>query len=220
VSLLVLYCSAKNQEASVLVMREELGKFVCRKELFSLIAFYLPISFCLLCHNIIIKCACFFLVGTVYIARLEFKTKNFPALCKCPGSKCLAVILEAKLQRQFVIVVFFFPKCRQKIIFLSKIFFSSLVLSCRMTKQLSSVYMVLSILCLTWKVKQTALAGDLEYMFSSAESRAMPKAPLNTLDLYVHGPRGLSNTHTSVSKKCSFLPQRGGKELAAWLLPN
>lgn len=47
-SLLVLCRSAKNQEASILEMREGLGVFVWRKIFISLIGLYLAIFFSLL----------------------------------------------------------------------------------------------------------------------------------------------------------------------------
>lgn len=85
-------------------------------------------------------------------------------------------------------------------------------------KTLTSFWMVFLILCWNWK--SIALRGDLKYIFSSAESKAVPKAPLDTLNSYVHGPRGHSSTYISVSTKQWFEQQKGGEELAAWLLPN
>lgn len=67
-------------------------------------------------------------------------------------------------------------------------------------------------LILYWNWRAAALTGDLKYVFSSAESKAVPRAPLNMMNSYVHAPRGLSTTHSSVSRKQWFVQQKVGGE--------
>lgn len=81
-SLLVLCCSAKNQEDSILEMKEGLSAFVCRKNVYFPHSILFAQFFSLLFHNTIVKCACFFVVRT---ARPTFKTQKLPSLQHVPG---------------------------------------------------------------------------------------------------------------------------------------